>query len=80
MQEHLSVPVLFPLICRLADAYTKQFDLSLQSAVDIDGQVVNFSKYAGKKAVIVVNVASACGYTDANYKGAGGCDVRGTSV
>ena len=43
----------------------------LQSAVDIDGHEVQLSKYAGK-VVIVVNVASACGFTDANYKGVGG--------
>lgn len=42
---------------------------TLQSAIDIDGQEVHLSKYAGK-VVIVVNVASACGYTDSNYKGA----------
>jgi len=38
------------------------------SATDIDGNTVPLSKYAGK-VVIVVNVASACGYTDSNYKG-----------
>ncbi|KAG1669206.1 hypothetical protein FOA52_001457 [Chlamydomonas sp. UWO 241] len=38
------------------------------SATDIDGNVVQLSKYAGK-VVIVVNVASACGFTEANYAG-----------
>ncbi|MEW5302692.1 MAG: hypothetical protein WDW36_005446 [Sanguina aurantia] len=41
------------------------FDLS---APDVDGTLVNFSRYAGK-VVIVVNVASACGFTDENYRG-----------
>ena len=31
-------------------------------ATDIDGSVVDFSKYKGKK-VIILNVASKCGYT-----------------
>ena len=47
----------------------------LQSAVDIDGHEVHLSKYAGK-VVIVVNVASACGFTDANYKGGWGGGQR----
>jgi hypothetical protein len=38
-----------------------------QTAKDIDGHEVALSKYAGK-VTLVVNVASACGYTDANYK------------
>ena len=59
----------------VTDAYFTLWSLSLQSAVDIDGHEVNLSKYAGKKAVIVVNVASACGYTDANYKGRRVCCV-----
>ena len=40
-----------------------------QEAVDIDGKTRSLSEYAGK-VTLVVNVASACGYTDANYKGA----------
>eukprot|EP00955_Chlamydomonas_euryale_P032123 336484-Chlamydomonas_euryale.AAC.3 len=38
------------------------------SAMDIDGNVVPLSRYAGK-VVIVVNVASACGFTNENYAG-----------
>lgn len=40
----------------------------LQSAVDIDGNERSLQEFAGKVTVFV-NVASKCGYTDANYKG-----------
>lgn len=42
--------------------------LRLQEALDIDGKVRKLSEFAGK-VTLVVNVASACGYTDENYKG-----------
>jgi hypothetical protein len=42
---------------------------ALQTAVDIDGRERHLSEFAGK-ATLVVNVASKCGFTDANYKGA----------
>ncbi len=38
-------------------------------AKNIDGEDVTFEDLKGKKAYIVVNVASACGYTKSNYKG-----------
>jgi len=38
-------------------------------AKDIDGNELKFEDLKGKKAFIVVNVASACGYTGSNYKG-----------
>ena len=38
-------------------------------AKNIDGQDVDLSTYKGKaKAFLIVNVASACGYTDKDYK------------
>lgn len=37
-------------------------------AKDIDGNDVAFASLKGKKAFIVVNVASACGYTGSQYK------------
>lgn len=44
---------------------TDFFDLS---AVDISGNEVQFSRFEGK-AILVVNVASQCGFTDGHYKG-----------
>ena len=38
-------------------------------AKNIDGEDVDFNQLKGKKAFIVVNVASACGFTNSNYKG-----------
>ncbi len=38
------------------------------TAKDIDGNDVKFEDYKGKKAFIIVNVASACGYTSSGYK------------
>jgi len=38
-------------------------------AKDIDGNSVSFESLKGKKAFIIVNVASACGFTNSNYKG-----------
>jgi glutathione peroxidase len=35
---------------------------------DGDGKEVSLAQYAGK-VTVVVNVASQCGYTEANYKG-----------
>ena len=35
---------------------------------DIEGRVVDFSQYKGKKAILVVNVACKWGLTSSNYK------------
>lgn len=52
--------------------------MALQEAVDIDGKTRSLSEFAGK-VTLVVNVASACGYTDENYKGGyGGVVVQRT--
>ena len=40
----------------------------VQQAKDIDGNDVPFSQFAGK-VVLITNVASACGFTEQNYKG-----------
>lgn len=40
----------------------------VQTAIDIDGHLMELQEFAGK-VTIFVNVASKCGYTDANYKG-----------
>ena len=37
------------------------------TAVDINGKTISFAKYKGKY-LLIVNVASQCGYTDTNYK------------
>ena len=41
------------------------FDLA---ALDIDGNLVLFSNFKHYKAIIVVNVASSCGFTRPAYK------------
>ena len=38
-------------------------------AKDIDGEEVKMDRFKGKKALIVVNVASACGLTNKQYRG-----------
>jgi hypothetical protein len=41
------------------------YDFIAKSA---EGTEIHFSRYRRSKVVLVVNVASACGYTDVNYK------------
>ena len=38
------------------------------AARDIDQNLVNFEQFKGKKAIIIVNVASNSKYTDSNYR------------
>jgi glutathione peroxidase len=40
----------------------------VQHALDIDGRDVALSDFAGK-VLLITNVASACGFTEQNYKG-----------
>lgn len=35
---------------------------------DIEGKLIDFNKYRGKKAILVVNVACKWGLTSSNYK------------
>ena len=51
---------------KLEDIPSSFWDLK---AKNIDGTEISFKDLQGKKAFIVTNVASACGYTDSNYKG-----------
>ncbi|EQC35386.1 glutathione peroxidase [Saprolegnia diclina VS20] len=46
-------------------APTSFFDFVVKG---VDGADVPLSRYAGSKAILVVNVASACGLTDSNYR------------
>ena len=48
--------------------FRTDFLMYMQSVRDGDGKEVSLAQFAGKVAV-VVNVASQCGYTEANYKG-----------
>ncbi len=55
----------FVLLCLGTSAFGRSsfYDLS---AVDIDGNDVSFEAFRGK-VVLVVNVASECGFTDDHY-------------
>lgn len=41
------------------------FDFSVD---DVNGNPVPLQRFADKRAILVVNVASSCGYTDQNYR------------
>ncbi len=63
MRKSLLISLIGLLICSSVSAGF--FDFTFK---DIDGNMVNFNTYKGKKAIIVVNVASKWGLTDKNYK------------
>jgi hypothetical protein len=44
---------------------TKFFDFSVKAG---ENKEVRLSTYAKSRVILVVNVASACGYTDSNYR------------
>lgn len=56
-----------------SDKYEKDSNLTPIKDIivkDIDGKERKFSEFLeSKKAILVVNTASACGFTDSNYKG-----------
>eukprot|EP01032_Pedospumella_encystans_P031268 gene31268-35294_t len=47
-------------------AYASVFDFEV---VDAEGKTVSLSAYKSAKAILIVNVASNCGYTQKNYRG-----------
>lgn len=59
----VSVLLFSQLVCR------ERKNMEEMQVKDIDGKDHLFKEYLdGKKAVLIVNVASKCGYTDVNYK------------
>lgn len=64
MKQLLSY-LLFTLLATAAASPKSIFDFD---ANDLSGKPVSLSRYKGKKAFLVVNVASKCGLTDQNYQ------------
>ena len=62
-----SIVYLLVLFCISSLVYADEsfFDYAVE---DIDGNQIPLSKYRSAKAIIVVNVASNCGYTYTNYR------------
>lgn len=57
--------VLFFALCVATLNAESLFDFSLEN---LDGELVSLSDFDKAKAILVVNVATNCGYTYANYK------------
>ncbi len=64
MQLVVLFTILFFFSAALAQSTIFEFNVE-----DAEGETVSLSKYSEKKVIIVVNVASNCGYTYTNYKG-----------
>ena len=72
MQMQMQILVLLVLsliLSTMLPCCNAQETLYGYSVQDAQGNTVSLEKYAASKVVIVVNVASFCGYTYTNYRG-----------
>ena len=58
---------LFLLLLSIVTLVTSNSSLYDQKAIDINGLEVDFNVFKGK-VLLIVNVASECGFTDSHYK------------
>ena len=65
-QIFLLLAVLLLAAAAVSNAQETVFGYSVS---DANGNMVSMEKYSSKKVIIVVNVASFCGYTYTNYRG-----------
>ncbi|CAD5116842.1 unnamed protein product [Dimorphilus gyrociliatus] len=68
-EKKMSISIFFALFIfsgYLTKGRVASDDFYTFEAVDINGQVVNMENYRGK-VVLIVNVASQCGFTDGHY-------------
>lgn len=59
----ITTSLLLILIHATAEQWMDKF-----SVETIEGNVVPFKDYGDFSAILIVNVASECGYTDSNYR------------
>ncbi|KAJ9528294.1 hypothetical protein QJQ45_014263, partial [Haematococcus lacustris] len=64
-EAHSQPPPAPPLVTPPASMPVSLYNMT---AIDIDGVVHHLSEWAGQ-VMLIVNLASHCGYTDSNYKG-----------